>query len=384
MRLIFLTGFLFVIILPTQFCASQGLNSDSGTTSFTLTSKILGEQNKVLINLPDDYNKSTEKYPVVYVLDGEYNFSFTSEAVKTLYQSERMPPCIVVGINSSNRERDFTPAGDKNWHPPVEMRGAGGADKFLDYLEKELVPYVNNNLRTQPYRVIIGHSLGGLLAMYSLSAKPDLFQAYIGLESSLWWNDGAVGKSIMNYFTAHQAYKGKLFWCRVKMPREVWFPINITLADYFEKKHPRGLEYKYMEIDNETHSTMVFPATYFGLRDIFADYFFKLDEKANENSILSYYDALSKKYGYPITIPQQIYNFLWDIEMNSKNYKKAITYGELRIKFYPNSYRAYLDLGNTYRQMGNNEMAIKMLTVALNLNPKDEAVKELLNSISNK
>lgn len=113
MRLLFLTGFILINISPTQFCASQKLNNDSSTTSFTLTSKILGEQNKALIYLPGNYYKSSEKYPVVYVLDGEYNFSFTWEAVKILYQSERIPPCIVVAIISNNRGRDFTPWQNK-------------------------------------------------------------------------------------------------------------------------------------------------------------------------------------------------------------------------------------------------------------------------------
>lgn len=378
MRLSILPFLLLALFMPTQFCASQEWGVDSSLTSLSFTSAILGEKNKVLIYLPGGYHESTEKYPVVYVLDAEFNFSFTAEAVKTLYQNERIPPCIVIGITSHNRGRDFTPPARSDQHLTTEMKDAGGADKFLDYLEKELVPYVDKNFRTQPYRVIIGHSLGGLLAMYSLSAKPNLFQAYIGLESSLWWDDGAVGEKLMNYFNEHPGYKGKLFWCRVKMPREVWFPINIQLTEYLEKKCPRGLEYRYMEIDSETHSTMVFPGSYFGLRDIFSDYFFQLDEKANETSVLSYYDALSKKYGFSITIPQQIYNFLWDQEMMAKNYKKAIAYGELRIKFYPRSYRAYVDLGNTYRQMNNNEMAAKMFSAALLLHPGDETVKELL------
>jgi tetratricopeptide (TPR) repeat protein len=136
-----------------------------------------------------------------------------------------------------------------------------------------------------------------------------------------------------------------------------------------------------MEMEDETHSTMVFPGTYFGLRDIFFDYFFELNENANDKSIMAYYTSLSAKYGFAVTIPQQIYNFLWDVSMNAKKYNEAINYGEMRIKYYPNSFRAYKDLGSTYIQTGNKELAIIYLTKASKLNPTDESVKQMLNDV---
>jgi hypothetical protein len=369
------------VLFLFQVCDAQITQADSNQTSQIIDSKVLGENNKIFIDLPYDYYLTNEKYPIVYVLDGEYNFKYSSEAVRLLYQNERIPPCIVIGITSNNRERDFTPAVDDKWQPPKEMQEAGGADKFLKYLDEELIPEIDAKYRTQPYRVIIGHSLGGLLAMYAFSAKPYLFQAYISLEGSLWWNNGAVGKSAINYLTIHPEYKGKLFIGRIKIPREAWFPINVTLIDYLEKERPAGLDYKYMEMEDETHSTMVFPGTYFGLRDIFFDYFFELNENANDKSIMAYYTSLSAKYGFAVTIPQQIYNFLWDVSMNAKKYNEAINYGEMRIKYYPNSFRAYKDLGSTYIQTGNKELAIIYLTKASKLNPTDESVKQMLNDV---
>lgn len=147
------SSMLFLVVT----CEAQISSADS--TSLIIDSKILGEKSKVFIELPKDYLTS-EKYPIVYVLDGAYNFKFSSEAVKLLYQNERIPPCIVIGITSTNRERDFTPAGDSNWQPPREMHAAGGADKFLKYLEEELIPAIDKKYRTQPFRTIIGHSLG--------------------------------------------------------------------------------------------------------------------------------------------------------------------------------------------------------------------------------
>lgn len=374
----------FILLLSSKFAVAQVVQPVIDSASFVISSSILGEQCKALVYLPAGYKTSTDKYPVIYVLDGEYNFTFTSEAVTILTSNEKMPPSIVIGITTNNRNRDFTTTGDKNWQPPQEMPSAGGADKFLNYLEKELIPTVEKKYRTAPFRVIIGHSLGGLLAMHAFVTKPTLFQATIGLESSLWWNDGAVGNETINFLNAHPSYKGKLFIARIKLPKEYWFPINVTLVDFFEKKRPAGLEYTYMELDKEEHATMVFPATYFGLRDIFSDYFFVLDEKANEKSVMEYYTALSSKYGYTVKIPQQMYAFLWDMAEHEKRYADAIKFGELRIKNYPDSYRAYLNLGTSYMEMDNKEMAIKMLTKSLELHPGDASIKQQLERLGKK
>ena len=125
-----------------EICDAQITQADSNLTSLIIDSKVLGEKNKIFIDLPYDYYLTNEKYPIVYVLDGEYNFKFSSEVVRLLYQNERIPPCIVIGITTNNRERDFTPAGDNKWQPSREMQAAGGADIFLKYLEEELIPAI--------------------------------------------------------------------------------------------------------------------------------------------------------------------------------------------------------------------------------------------------
>ncbi len=373
---------LLLIILSSLHAEAQSQVTAPG--SFTIESKILGEKCKAFVYLPYDYLTSKDRYPVVYVLDAEYNAAFTAEAATVLAGNEKIPPSIIIGITTNNRGRDFTPAGDKGWTPPQEMPSSGGADQFLNYIEKELIPFVNTNYRTESFKVIIGHSLGGLLAMHSFAIRPDLFQATIALESSLWWNDGAVGKETMNFLDTHPGYKGKLFIARIKMPREVWFPINIIIVDYFEKKRPAGLEYNYMELDKEEHATMVFPATYFGMRDIFADYFFMTDEKPNEKTITAYYTNLSAKYGYLVKMPQQQFAILWNVALHEKRFPDAIKYGEQRIQNYPTSYRAYMDLGSTYIETGNKELAVKMLTKALELHPGDESILQLLKQAEGK
>lgn len=163
-----------------------------------MKSAILNEERKVLVALPKDYEKSTQKYPVIYVLDGEWNFPFVAEAVKVLTDSDRMPPSIVIGVTNSDRNRDFTTKLNGDFKMPDFMKETGGADNFLGYLEKDLVPLVDKMFRTEPHRTIVGHSLGGLFVWHSLANKPQLFQSYLILDASIFWDNGVIVKRVSN------------------------------------------------------------------------------------------------------------------------------------------------------------------------------------------
>jgi predicted alpha/beta superfamily hydrolase len=259
------------LTITVHYSYAQSVAS-APVVSFTIDSKVLNEKCKVFIYLPENYKTSMERYPVVYVLDGEYYSSFTADACALLAQSQLAPGCIVIGITSNNRQRDFSPALDEDSEQTQDLKFAGGADNFLTYLKMELIPTVNEKYRTLPYRILIGHSTGGLLAYYSLYKTPNLFQAIVSIDGSTWWNKGKVGRELIDYLGSHQAYKGKIFECRKDIKIPVRFPANVELLTYLEKKRPVGLEYNYLELPNETHGTIVFPGTYYGLKGIFTNY----------------------------------------------------------------------------------------------------------------
>jgi predicted alpha/beta superfamily hydrolase len=208
----------------------------------------------------------------VYVLDGEYYAAFTTDAASLLAQSQLAPECIIIGITTNSRQRDFSPPVDEDSGQTQDLKNAGGADNFLAYIKNELIPAVDKKYRTLPYRVLIGHSTGGLLAYYSIYKTPDLFQAIISIDGSTWWNKGKVGREVMEYLGNHPNYEGKIFECRKDIKIPVRFPANTELLTYLEKQRSNGLKYTYLELANEAHGTIVFPGTYYGLKGIFADY----------------------------------------------------------------------------------------------------------------
>jgi predicted alpha/beta superfamily hydrolase len=162
-------------------------------------STILGENRILNIYLPEGYNeKDTTEYPVIYVLDGSIDEDFLHIAGIVQYNNfswiNRVPKSIVVGIANVDRRRDFT--GHTNFeidkqHAPT----GGGSAKFIKFIEQELQPFINKKYKTNNQKTIIGQSLAGLLATEILFTKPNLFDKYIIVSPSLWWNDGALLKT---------------------------------------------------------------------------------------------------------------------------------------------------------------------------------------------
>jgi len=161
-----------------------------------IQSKELAEKRILNVYLPEGYNPNdTTKYAVAYLLDGSADEDFIH--VVGLYQFNnfdwisRVPKTIVVGIATVDRRRDFTyPTtieGDKKRYPTT-----GHSDKFIAFIEKELQPYIEKKYKTNGSKTIIGQSLGGLLATEILLKKPTLFNYYIIISPSLWWDNGSL------------------------------------------------------------------------------------------------------------------------------------------------------------------------------------------------
>ncbi len=160
----------------------------------TLHSAIMNEDRRVIIHLPRNYAQDTaRKYPVMYVLDGTSQDQHTADKLTVLADAGLVPGAIVVGLPNTrgNRERDQTPPymrRDVN----DDKSAFGVADKFLSFIEKELIPFIESNYRTSGYRTLTGNSRGGLFVLYSLMEKPNLFQASFAYSTPVWRFDNLL------------------------------------------------------------------------------------------------------------------------------------------------------------------------------------------------
>lgn len=182
------------------------------TTGFekSVPSKILDEQRKVWIHIPNsnggDENNSKERYPVIYLLDGNENFNSVVSITEFMSSAGLCPPTIVVGILHPNRMTDLTFGTDKGMPSVV-----GNGEKFMKYMEMELMPYIEANYPTTSYKIFIGHSVGGLTVMHTLLHNENLFNAYVSLDAALWWNNQKIVNEAKTVFQTKNYNKKTLF-----------------------------------------------------------------------------------------------------------------------------------------------------------------------------
>ncbi len=164
-------------------------------------SESLQEQRRATVTLPNGYVGSLGEYPTVYVLDGQWYGNLVDS---TLREANRFVPLfpefVVVSIDNSDRWRDFTPdtgqAKDK-----AMFGGPYLAEPFREYLEKELIPHIEQKFRVNQHRLAIGYSLGGGFLADTLHRRPELFSSYLLISPYLRWNDDAVLQGLDNLRT---------------------------------------------------------------------------------------------------------------------------------------------------------------------------------------
>jgi predicted alpha/beta superfamily hydrolase len=188
-------SFIILLILLTVLLSCKEKKDNRlviGRTD-SLYSDILKEERKLLVSLPGDNNNddprdTSKRYPVLYLLDGDSHFHSVTGILDQLTRNGLCPPMIVVAIPNTDRSRDLTPTHSLKLPDGTEqdfLKTTGGAENFTTFIEKELIPYVDSHYGTRPYRVLTGHSFGGLFAINTLINHPDIFNAYVAIDPSM-------------------------------------------------------------------------------------------------------------------------------------------------------------------------------------------------------
>ena len=185
-------------VLATPVVAStQRAESSPPHETLRLTSSVMGETRRINVYVPPQYDACpSQRFPVLYMPDGGLaeDFPHVANTVDRLIRRGEIHPVIVVGVENTVRRRDMTPPTQT----PADLKVTdqpGGAARFRSFFDKELMPVVAARYRVTDEATIIGESLAGLFIVDTLLAQPDLFDTYIALDPSLWWNSGAMAKN---------------------------------------------------------------------------------------------------------------------------------------------------------------------------------------------
>lgn len=228
----------------------------AGSELRSLKSRSTGRDYDLYVLLPGGYaQNSTKRYPVVYVLDGQWNFKLMASVSDGLVYDKFVPEMIVVGITYSGAKANYDSLRvlDLTTVAVSATPGSGGAPKFLAFLEQEVLPFVDSIYRADPsQRVLIGSSYGGLFTLYTLLTKPTLFSRYIVSSPAVTFASGAAIAQEKAYAAAHKELPARVF-IAVGDAEPLAQPVR-ALMGMMRGRNYRGLELETRMIAGERHS----------------------------------------------------------------------------------------------------------------------------------
>jgi predicted alpha/beta superfamily hydrolase len=273
--LIIVVAFILIKVVPAQEISdAEDKKNLFNTQVKVFNSSVIEDDFYIYISLPDGYDESVKKYPVLYLLDGDISFGMASSIARYLQFGNTIPELIIVGIGygalkkseGNDRNRDYTISNRRN------RPGSGGAPKFRKFLQEELIPYIDDEFRTiTDDRTIYGYSLGGLFALYSLFTEPDLFNRYIVGSPHLAWDNFRIFSVQEDAFNSIGDINASLFISvgSEQSPETYFDPID-KMVTLFEEKGYESLKLYTKVFDGGTHLVCPPEALTYGLVSVFS------------------------------------------------------------------------------------------------------------------
>ena len=362
-----------------------------------LHSEILDESRELYVQLPVSYDpENAEKYPVVFILDGEILMSYLSAAYDNYYGGF-MPEMVLVGINNGkHRTRDLTPTQiDTKYGMPFNEEN-GKSDKFLGFIETELIPYLEQKYPITNYRTLIGHSYGGLFTISTLLNRPELFANYLAIDPSLDWDNQVLLKEAKSFITTKDfsskslfiSLGGQLHMQRPEITIEnvmeddtdftIFARSNIEFSEIIKESE---LTTFWKFYPRELHGTIPLPSIMDGLISLFEWY--QMENTSLFNSPETSKDALYKvihnrenklrsHFGYSVPpYPEDLLNMSGYMYMDMEQLDKSKMFFELAITYYPESANSYDSMADYYEAQGDKTNALKYVTKAFEISGDD-------------
>jgi predicted alpha/beta superfamily hydrolase len=255
--------FIFFSIFIALNSTAQSITELTIGKTIEFESSFLNETRKLNIYLPSDFD-STKKYSVIYLLDGSIDEDFIHVAglIQFFDMTFEIPQIIVVGIANVDRKRDFTFV-TQDTSLQREFPSAGHSDKFIQFIEKELQPFIGNQFKVNEQKMLIGQSLGGLLATEILLKRPQLFTKYFITSPSLWWDNHSLLLQTEKYLLNESSNTPDVYIAVGKDEDKIMIRDAKTFYKKI-KKHSSLGKVVFNLMPNENHATILHNSLYQG------------------------------------------------------------------------------------------------------------------------
>lgn len=318
-----LLGLGLSIIVHGHVWAQVG-SAEDRTLKLAFHSEVLNEAREILVRLPEGYLDDTEThYPVFFVTDADWNFDLIAATLDFHARWGRIPGFITVGAMNVNRNRDFVPRAD----PGYPFTGAG--DRYLDHLNQELLPLIDENYRSSEHRVIFGHSFGGVMTLNQMLRDASVFEAHIAVGTSTWVADGVLFERTLALLDAQGSLDTFLFLSVGEGDGGATVPEGERYADLLAERAPESLEWSHAVFPAENHFTNVPISLHEGLRALFPFFDQAADltqqvEREGASGVKRWFERKQDELGWRF-VPQSMELGLAAIQMATSGSQAAAT-----------------------------------------------------------
>lgn len=372
--------FSFIILISIFLCPVHA--ESRPFEKFAFDSTIMDETLDIHIQLPLFYHENSDyRYPVIYVLDAPVGLTLTAGVIDPLVGYNNAPQMIIVGLSTSNRSRDFTPSIDTQLEPE-----SGGADKYLNFISNEVIPYIDKNYRTENFKILSGHSYGGLFVMHTFHTKPDLFQAHFAYSPSLFWGDNATVKNVISFLKNNKQHRNFLYmnignegntelWASEGIPEQAtksgkaMLEGVLAIEKALQLNRQPNLDYKVETFFDEPHQTTQIYGTVSSLRNLYPQWDVPYKSYLEGfKSVMEHFSWLTEKYGYQIEAKFWQMNDEGEYLLNEKNNPtEAIKYFNFNLQRSPESITTLANLVNAHIENGEPQIAMNYIDKLLSL-----------------
>jgi predicted alpha/beta superfamily hydrolase len=244
-------------------------------TAYSIPSQVLGMTRKITVRVPygyEDKENAGRTYPVVYLIDGgpEQDFPHLAGIAQLSDTNPAWGEFILVGVETVQRRAEISPTVADAAKYKDFGAVPGGSQKFRDFLRREVQPWVGRQYRTSGRDILMGESLAGLFTMETFLREPQLFDDYVAVSPSLWWEEMEYGRRAPEFLRAHGPSDRTL---RIYIADEGYWQEEgaLKIVEALERRSPQGLRWGFFDLgDEETHKTIFHRAAFDAIRDLFA------------------------------------------------------------------------------------------------------------------
>ena len=337
----------------------------------TIKSEYLKQERTINVFLPEGYECSKASYPIVFVTDGSVLTNYIHGLF--IYNWDIYPPVIIVGINQINRGKELVP-----------QEGSKIYENFSNFVNKELLPRIESDYRSNGLNILIGHSFGGYFSLVCMLENPKINYA-ISISPTIWGRyEKNIDLTLKEYSSVNQ---NKIYFGIAEGDHKTLKKGVIKLNDFVKNNSKLKIESNIEEYSNEDHNSSILIGARKGLNKIFKNWptvfptekWNKMSEKKDASIFYNYFHNISKKTKKNIIPSEEDYNSLGYFYLGENKITEAIEIFNKNMFLYPCSSNVYDSLGEAYEKNNNLKKALRSYRKAVKIEKKTGRDKSLIN-----